>query len=88
MATRAQCLARLEYVMDHAVFQWLAPPGMPDETLPRCALLVCTGQEFDDLEGIAHNCDGVDLGDNCGVECAHGVAETYRVCGTTALPSK
>ena len=49
---------------------------MPDGTLPRCVLPVCTGQEFDNLEGIAHNCDGVGLGDNCGAEGAHGVAET------------
>ena len=62
--------------MDDAVFQCLSPPCFPDETLPRCVLLVCTGQEFDDLEGIAHNCDGVGLDDNCGAEGAHGVAET------------
>ena len=63
--------------MNDAVFQCLALPGIPDGTLPRCVLLVCTGQEFDDLEGIAHTCDGVGLGDNCGAEGAHGVAETY-----------
>ena len=63
--------------MDDAVFQCLAPPGVPDGTLPKCVLLVCTGQEFDGLEGIAHTCDGVGLGDNCGTECAHGVAEIY-----------
>ena len=51
---------------DNAVSQCLAPPGVPDGTL----------QEFDDLQGIAHNCDGVGLGDNCGAEGAHGVAET------------
>ena len=51
--------------MDDAVFQCLAPPRVPDGTLPRCVLLVCTGQAFDDLDGIAHNCDGVGLGDNC-----------------------
>ena len=47
-----------------------------DGALPRCVLLVCTGQEFDDLEGIAHPCDGVGLGGNCGAESGHGVAET------------
>ena len=50
--------------MDDAVFKCPAPPSIPDGTLPRCVLLVCTGQKFDDLEGIAHNCDGVGLGDN------------------------
>ena len=40
-------------------------------------LLVCPGQEFDGLEGITHTGDGVGLGDNCGAECAHGVAETH-----------
>ena len=69
--------------MDDTVFQCLAPPGFPDETLPRCVLLVCTGQEFDDLEGFAHNFDRVGLGDNCG----DGVAELTRVCGTTTPPS-
>ena len=44
--------------------------------------MLAAGQEFDGLEGIAHTCDGVGLGDNCGAECAHGVA------GTTAPPSK
>ena len=57
--------------MDNAVFQCLVPPGMSDGTL----------QELNDLEGIAHNCDGVGLGDNCGPEGAHGY-------GTTAPPSK
>ena len=28
----------------------LCSPDMPDGTLPRCVLLVCIGQEFDDLE--------------------------------------
>ena len=56
--------------MDDAVFQCLALPSIPDETVPRCVLLVCTGQEIDDLVGIAHNCDGVGLGDNCGAACA------------------
>ena len=60
-----------------AVFKCLAPPGIPDGTLPSCELLVCLGQEFDGLEGITHTCDGVGLGDNCGAECAQGVAETY-----------
>ena len=64
--------------MDDAVFQCLAPPGMPDGTLPRCVLLVGTSQEFDGLEGIAHTCDGVGLGDNGGAECAHCVAETFH----------
>ena len=63
--------------MNDAVFQCLAPPGKPDGTLRRCVLVVCLGQEFDGLEGITHTCDGVGLGDNCGAECAHGVAETY-----------
>ena len=61
--------------IDDAVCKCLALPGIPDETL--CALLVCTGQECDDLEGIAHNCDSVNLGGNCGAECAHGVTETH-----------
>ena len=72
--------------MVNAVFQCLAPPSTPDGTLPRCVLLACTGQEFDDLEGIAHNCDGVGLGDNCGATGAHGVAETDP-CLTTTPPS-
>ena len=63
--------------MDDAVLKCLAPPGIPDGTLPRCVLLVCTGQEFDGMEVVAHTCKGIDLGDNCGRECAHGVAETY-----------
>ena len=63
--------------MDDAVFKCLAPPGVPDETLPRCVLLDCTGQEFDGLDGIAPTCDGVGLGDNCGAEGADGEAETY-----------
>ena len=63
--------------MDNAVFKCLAPPGIPDGTLPSCVLLVCPGQEFDGLDGITHTCDGVGLGVNCGAECAHGVAETY-----------
>ena len=63
--------------MDDAVFKCLASPGLPDGTLPSCVLLVCLGKEFDSLEGITYNCDGVGLGDNCGAECAHGVAETY-----------
>ena len=49
--------------MDDAVFKCLAPPGIPDGTLPRCVLLVCIGQEFKGLEGIAHTCGGVGLGD-------------------------
>ena len=40
--------------VEDTVFQCLGPPGIPDESLPRWVLLVCTGQEFDDLEGIAH----------------------------------
>ena len=59
-----------------------------DGTLPRCVLLVCTGQEFDNLEGIAHPCDGVGLGGNCGAEMAMVWLKLTRVCGTTALPSK
>ena len=47
---------------------------VPDGTLTRCVPLVCPGQEFDGLED---TCDGVGLGDTCGAECAHGVAETY-----------
>ena len=39
-----------------------------DGTLPRCELLVCTGQEFDGCEDVADTCDGVGLGDNCGTE--------------------
>ena len=62
--------------VDDAVFQCPGPPGFPDGTLPRRVLPVSPGQEFDDLEGIAPNCDWVGLGDNCGAECAHGVAET------------
>ena len=62
--------------MDDAFFQCLVPPGIPDGTLPRCVLPVCAGQEVDDLEGIAHTCDGVGLGDNCGAECVHGVSKT------------
>ena len=53
-------------------FRCLDPPGIPDGTLPRCVLLVCTVQEVDGLKG-----DGVGLGDNCGEECARGVAEKY-----------
>ena len=63
--------------MDNAVFQCLAFPGIPDGTLPRCVLLVCHVQEFDGLEGIAHTCDGVGLGDNCGTEGAHGEDEAH-----------
>ena len=48
-----------------------------DGTLPRCELLVCTGQEFDGWEDVADTCDCVGLGDNCGTEGVHGVAETY-----------
>ena len=59
------------------VFQCLAPPGKSDGTLPRCVLLVGIGQEFDGLEDVAHNCDGVGLGDHCGEEGAAGVAGTY-----------
>ena len=62
--------------MDNAVFQCLPPPGFPDGTIRRCVQLVCTGQEFDGLEGITHTCDGVRPGDNCGAEGAHRVAET------------
>ena len=42
------------FAMDDAVFKCLAPPGIPDGLLPRCVSLVCTGQELDGLEGIAH----------------------------------
>ena len=62
--------------MGDAVSQCPARPGIPDGTLPRCVLPVCSGQEFDDLEGIAHNCDGVGLGDKCGAKGVDGVAET------------
>ena len=62
--------------MDDAVFKCPSPPSFPDGTLPRCVLPVCTGQKFDNLEGITHTCDGVGLGDDCGVERVHGVAET------------
>ena len=46
-------------------------------TLPRCERLVCTGQEFDSWEGVSDTGDGVGLGDSCGTEGAHGMAETY-----------
>ena len=62
---------------DDAVFKCPAPPGIAVGTLPSCVLLVCPGQEFDGLEGITHTCDGVGLGDSCGAEGAHSVAETY-----------
>ena len=74
--------------MDDAVFQCLAPPGFPDGTLPRCVLQVCTGQEFDGLEGIAHTCDGVGLGDKCGAEGAYGVAETHLCVWKDSTSSK
>ena len=53
--------------MNDAVFQCLAFPGIPDG----CVLPNGTGQEFDGLEGIAHTCDGVGLGDNCEAEGTH-----------------
>ena len=54
----------------------------------RCVLLVCASQGVNGLEGIAHTCDGVGLGDNWGAESAHGVAEIDPcVCVTTAPPS-
>ena len=56
-----------------------------DGTLPSCVLPVCTGQEFD---GIAHTCDGVGLGDNCGAESAHGVAETDPCVWNDSTPLK
>ena len=62
--------------MDDAVFKCLAPPGIPDGTLPSCVLLVCPGEEFDGLEGVVHTCDSVGLGNNGGAEGAPGMAET------------
>ena len=69
-AVQAQCLASDMY---DTVFKGLAPPCISDGTLPRCVLLVGTGQE-DGLEDVAHTCDGVGLGDHGRVEGAHGVA--------------
>ena len=51
-----------------------------DGTLRRCELLVCTGQEFDGLEGVADTCDGVGLRDTCGTEGVDGMAENLPVC--------
>ena len=73
--------------MCDAVFQYLAPPGVPDGTLPRDVPLVCPGQEFDGSEGIAHTYDGGGLGDNCGEESAYGADETYTcVWNDSTLP--
>ena len=72
---------------EDTVFQCLAVPCILDGTLPRCVLLVGTGQEFADLEDMAQTCDDVSLCDHCEAESADGIAGTYP-CGTTAPPSK
>ena len=59
--------------MDDAVFQCLAPPGIPDETLPRCVYWLGI-RPLGGYRAQMRRCVGLD--DNCGAEGAQGVAET------------
>ena len=90
-ATRAQCLA----LQPTSPVTWmtlfssvlLLQVFCQVRLFPNASCWFARVRNLTNLDGIAHNCDGVGLGDMCGAEGAHGVAETYPY-GTIAPLSK